>query len=316
MNEPANILELPHQRASELIRTGAPVYLGINPMEYHGPHLSLANDAVLSYGASRQLHQFVQDLERRESPFLWAGEVGMGVDPVPGPGSQPFSVAAVREAVVRTCRGLVSLGAKKLVLVTFHGAPLHNSALDQVVRLLEREGIRAYAPATTLFTLFLDPDLQRFSPVYKTVLPEALEELQERLLQDFHAGFLETSLALHFAPETVRDHEQIPPCPRTAPEPALVRLASLARLGGRTQLAHELLFAAEATAWYRLKPFPGYTSMPAHANPEAGRILADLALTDCAAVARAVLEGELESPRPIMRWMHTLTLGGRLTRPR
>jgi creatinine amidohydrolase len=285
-------------------------------MEYHGPHLSLANDAIISYGASRQLHRMVQDLERRESPFLWAGEIGMGVDPVPGPGSQPFSVAAVREAVSRTCRGLASLGAKKLVLVTFHGAPLHNSALDQVVRQLEGDGIRAYAPATTLFSLFLNPDLDRFSPVYETVPAEAQVELRERLLQDFHAGFLETSLALHFAPETVQDHRLTPPCPRTNPEPALVRLASLARLGGRLQLAHELLFAAEATAWYRLKPFPGYTSMPAFATARAGSILADLALADCALAARAVLAGELESPRPIMRWMHSLTLGGRLTRPR
>lgn len=282
-------------------------------MEYHGPHLSLANDAVISLGAAKHLHAVLQAEAGTEMPFLWAGEVGMGVDPVPGPGSQPCSVATVREATWRACQGLMALGARKLVLVTFHGAPLHNTALDQVVRRLERAGVRAYAPATTLFSLFLDPDLERFARAYDSVPPDAVGELRERIMQDFHAGFLETSLALHFAPETVCAHELVAPCPRTQPEPGLVRLASLARRVGRKQLARELIFAAEAAAWYRLKPFPGYTSRPAMATARAGLVLADLALGDCARVARAVLDGEVGSPRPIMRWMHHLTLGGRLT---
>lgn len=316
MSAASNLLKLPHHRASALVRSGAPVYLGVNPMEYHGPHLSLANDAVISYGAAKHLHGLLQADDGDDLPFLWAGEVGMGVDTVPGPGSQPFSATAVREAVWRTCKGLVALGARQLVLVTFHGAPLHNTAIDQVIRRLEREGISAYAPAATLFTLYIEPDLDRFSPVYETIPAEALVELRERVLQDFHAGFLETSLALHFAPETVRNHDRLPPCPRSKPDPTLARLASLARRAGRKQLAQELIFAAEATGWFRLRPFPGYTSLPALATPETGRVLADLVFAECARVARAVLAGETPCPRPILRWMHPLTLGGRVTLPR
>lgn len=315
MSSSPTIRELPHQQTLTLVRTGTPVFLGVNPVEYHGPHLSLANDAALSYGAARHLHAALQVESGSEMPFLWAGEVGMGVDPVRGPGSQPCSVAQVRMATWRVCRELLAMGAQKFVLVTFHGAPLHNSALDQVVRKLERAGARAYAPATTLFSMFLEPDMERFAPAYDSVPADAVEELQERIMQDFHAGFLETSLALHFAPETVQGHESVAPCPRTKPAPGLMRLASLASRAGRQTLAQELTFAAEAAAWYGLRPFPGYTSRPDLATAEAGKVLADLALGDCVPVARAVLDGEAASPRPIMRWFHTLTLGGRLPRP-
>jgi creatinine amidohydrolase len=308
------LLELPHRRARALVATGAPVFLGVNPVEYHGPHLSLANDAVLSFGAARQLHALLRPDERSDWPFLWAGELGIGVDPVPGPGSQPVTMHTVRDNLWRACRGLVALGARALVLVTFHGAPLHNLAIDAVVRRLERGEVRAYAPAATLFRLFLEPDRQQFDPVYHGLEPALAEELSQRAMQDFHAGFLETSLALHFAPETVSDHDRVPPCPRTQADKTILRLARAAHFAGRHPLAQELTFAAEAVSWYRLKPFPGYTGIPGVASPAAGRQVADLALNHCLPVARRVLAGDISCPRPILSWLGPLTLDGRLTR--
>ncbi len=35
------------------IRDGAVVYLPVNPIEYHGPHLSLMNDHLISVGLAR-----------------------------------------------------------------------------------------------------------------------------------------------------------------------------------------------------------------------------------------------------------------------
>ena len=34
-----NLLDLPHSRARSLLSRGAPVYLPVNPVEFHGPHL-------------------------------------------------------------------------------------------------------------------------------------------------------------------------------------------------------------------------------------------------------------------------------------
>ena len=37
-------LSMPHAEAREALATGAPVFLCVNPVEYHGPHLSLRQD--------------------------------------------------------------------------------------------------------------------------------------------------------------------------------------------------------------------------------------------------------------------------------
>ncbi|MBI3544025.1 MAG: hypothetical protein HY075_12205 [Deltaproteobacteria bacterium] len=46
---------LPHAKATDVLATGAPVYLFVNPVEYHGPHLPLYNDYHLSFASSQDL---------------------------------------------------------------------------------------------------------------------------------------------------------------------------------------------------------------------------------------------------------------------
>ena len=55
-----SLLDVAHQEAQRLVRSGAPVYLTVNPVEYHGPHLSLHNDRLISLGIVRQLHERLQ----------------------------------------------------------------------------------------------------------------------------------------------------------------------------------------------------------------------------------------------------------------
>lgn len=42
--------------AKAAFSSGAPVYLPVNPIEYHGPHLSLLNDHLISVGLAGDLH--------------------------------------------------------------------------------------------------------------------------------------------------------------------------------------------------------------------------------------------------------------------
>ena len=44
------LFDLPHGRARALLDRGVPVFLTVNPVEYHGPHLSLHNDRLISLG--------------------------------------------------------------------------------------------------------------------------------------------------------------------------------------------------------------------------------------------------------------------------
>jgi creatinine amidohydrolase len=303
--------DLPHVEARELLGSGAPLYLPVNPVEYHGPHLSLRNDAHVSLGLARDLHARIFP----DVPLLVARDLELGVEPCPGPGTRaaPFTVVvtAVREAV----RAAVELGARRIVLVTFHGAPMHAHALDEGISEAERLGARAAAPLTPVLAAMVElDDPSPLAPACAHIEDERVRrEVLEGLQFDFHAGFFETSLALHYAPKTVSDlRKTLPPCPVPQPDPALATASRVASAMGRTELARELAFAAVGQAWNALRPFPGYTSRPDVASPEAGRFFSGTLLDLMVPVVRdALLEGRRQ-PEPLMRWLRAVTLDGRI----
>ncbi|MBI3273491.1 MAG: creatininase family protein [Planctomycetes bacterium] len=307
------LLELPHAEARRLLATGVPVYLPVNPIEYHGPHLSLRTDHLLGLALARDLHaRLAQD--RPDWPFVVAGAIDAGVDPCPGPGSRPASFRVVRDLAVRACDALVDLGAARVVVTTFHGAPLHSLALHAAVRHVRARGGRALQPLNLLLRELLVLEPARFAEAFAGV-PDAAERqaMQRDLASDFHAGFFETSLALHYAPDSVSASlREVPPCPPFAPSSALEALSRLAQALGRSGLAAELLFGARGLGWTRLRPFPGYTGRPHRASAEAGAFFAREILRLYEPAARAVLLGAGTPPPPIFGWLPALTLGGRL----
>src|SRR3954469_7383369 len=137
------LLEQPHAEARRLCQTGAPVYLTVNPVEYHGPHLSLHNDRLISIGLVRAVHE--QLAEKNDWPLLLGADLEVGVEPCPGPGTRRTAYPIVRHLVLEACRAIAELGATKVVLMTFHGAPLHNLAIEAGVELLRAGGVRAIA---------------------------------------------------------------------------------------------------------------------------------------------------------------------------
>src|SRR4051812_9701899 len=307
-----SLLDVPHQEARRLVRSGAPVYLTINPVEYHGPHLSLHNDRLISLGLVREVHE--QLGKKHDWPLLLGADLEVGVEPCPGLGTRRTAFPVVRHLVVEACRALVELGASKVILMTFHGAPLHNLAIEAGVELLRAAGVRAVAPFNGLLTemLFLDPT--QFAGAFAHVVDEAERaQMMGALANDFHAGFFETSMALHYAPESVApDYTSLPPCADVRPDGKFVLAAKMARAFGADRLSRELTFAAEGVGWNALRPFPGYTGRPHRATPQAGAVFASEIVRRYVAGIEDVFAGRAESPPPIMRWVGTLSLGGRI----
>lgn len=306
------LLDLPHHEARALLQRGTPVYLCVNPVEYHGPHLSLHNDRVLSLGLVAELGARAAALHGW--PIVHADHLELGVDPCAGPGSRPVPFAMVRDAVLESCRALHELGARAVVLVTFHGAPLHNVALQAGVDWLREHGVAAVAPFHLLLHEMLaftdaSPYTDAFVPIADAA---ARERLARDLAFDFHAGFFETSLALHWAPHTVSSiHRTLPPCPTVVPDVALSRAARAARTVGRRDLARQLAFGAHALGWAALRPFPGYTSEPAWANAASGAAFARTIVDRFAPVVDDVLCRRAAPPEPIMPWVEWTTGRGR-----
>jgi creatinine amidohydrolase len=307
-----NLFDRPYAEAAQLVAAGTPVYLTINPVEYHGPHLSLHNDRLVSLGLVRALHARLT-ARHPDWPLLHGADLEIGVEPCPGIGSRHTPFVAARELVVEACRALVELGARRVVLMTFHGAPLHNLALEAGIELLAKNGVRAIAPFNLVLREMLTLDPAKYVPAFAHVEDrEEREAMIRDLRHDFHAGFFETSLALHYAPESVApSYRQLAPCPKVTPDPSLEVVARLARKMRARELADELELAAMGKGWYALRPFYGYTGRPHRATAEAGALFAQAILDQYEPAVEAILDGRGRSPLPIMAWMEAVTFGGR-----
>jgi creatinine amidohydrolase len=307
-----SLLELSHQEARRLVRSGAPVYLTINPVEYHGPHLSLHNDRLISLGLVHDLHSRLA--KRHDWPLLIGTDLEVGVEPCPGPGTRrtPFPIA--RHLIREACRALAELGAEKIVLMTFHGAPLHNLALEAGVRLLRERGIKALSPFNAILHELLWLDTSKFEDAFTFISdPTEREEMRRTIALDFHAGFFETSMTLYYAPASVApDYRAVPPCPEFRPNRSFTAAARLARLMGADQLARELDFAAAGLGWTAMRPFPGYTGRPHLASAQAGAVFAQQLIDGYEKLAEDVFADRASSPPPIMPWVEKVSLGGRI----
>ncbi len=301
--------ELHHRAAREVLATGAPVFLTVNPVEFHGPHLPLHNDRLISRGLAVDLHARLYP----EPPLLLAADLEVGVEPCPGPGTRPGALPQVRRAVVAACEALAQMGAQKVVLLTFHGSPLHALAIEAGVQRLRSRGVKACAPFNLLLHALLDEPPETFAGAVQHLDEETRALLIAELETDIHAGFFETSVALHYAPDAVDPrHTTLPPCPPLECKGLVGALSRLAGRLGMKRFAAELRFAAIGLAWVGLRPFPGYTGRPDLADAQAGAAFAELMMERFVPVVRACLEEGATSPGPIMSWLGPLTLGGRI----
>ena len=307
------LFDLPHAEARAALETGAPVFLCVDPVEYHGPHLPLHNDRLISAGLARDLHARLA-VKHPEWPLLFGDNLEIGVEPTPGIGTRftPYlrACALVREA----CRALAELGARRVVLMTFHGAPLHAMALDAGIDLLAERGIPAVSPLNLLLHEMLREDGAPWAEAFAHIEDETERaEMIRDLPRDFHAGFFETSMTMHYAPDSVSpSHASLPPCPPIQPLATFARLSRIVALGGGKALAKELEFAGYALGWHALRPFPGYTGRPHRASAKSGAFFARAIVERYAELVEDVFAGRAKSPRPILEWTARLSLNGRL----
>jgi creatinine amidohydrolase len=307
-----HLFDLPHREARRLLATGAPVFLFVDPVEYHGPHLSLHNDQLVSRGLARDLHARLA-VRHPDWPFLLGADLEVGVEPVPGPGSRHTPFPVVRAVVREACRAVAELGARSVVLMTFHGHPLHNLAIEAGVLLLDRAGVRAVAPFNDILREQLTLDTSGLEAAVAHLQADEAADVLRGLTSDFHGGFFETSMALYYAPASVSPtHTTLPPCPPIVAAAPLVALARLATTLGAVGLGRELTLASVGMGWNALRPFPGYTGRPHRATTAAGAVFANGILDRFERRVEAVLDGRERSPKPIMSWIQMLTLGGRL----
>lgn len=277
------------------------LFIFINPTEYHGPHLPLANDYIISRGLADRLFARLKKAGLTKQ-YIAAPLINLALDPTPGPGTIMVTAPQFESLLRRFAEKLPGIGAKRVILMTFHGAPRHNHALQRFVKQLTAAGIQALNPMNTILKKLLEYRPGDFSEALTPIRDsKAREEIDRHLDSDYHGGFFETSLTLALAPGSVSPgHGKLPDCPPveipTWQKAAIHGMRSI----GQKSAARELHYAAEALAWLKLDPFPGYTGKPRFANAKSGEFFVSKILDEYEAAVRAVFVEGKNPPEPVM----------------
>ncbi len=304
---------MPHNEIKEIVESGVPVHLFVNPVEYHGPHLSLNNDRILSEVLAEKLHSSLCD-EKSEMPYITGGNINFGSDPCEGKGSIGITYTKLKYLIEKQARSLAELGVKRVIYHTFHGSPFHSHAIHCGIKVFEKYGIRAINCFDLVVSMIIHFDKNRYKPL-RDLLPSEkdYDNVSECLSNDTHAGFFETSVSLFLAPETVSsEHKELPPCPEIKIGPILGLLVSLLHKAGMNR--DELEMTIKVLKWTALKPFPGYTGIPGLASKEVGEFYVnELILPRYHKACIEVLWEKGEVPKTPIGWTRFLSslVGGR-----
>lgn len=175
------------------------VMLPIAPIEEHGKHLPTGVDV---YETGDWVDKAARVLERELPggvagilPVIPLGFADMGRFP----GNIHISRKLLFDVVAETVSCIAGWGVKHIAVISGHADPVHAITIEQACEAVNREkGIVSFAPMGAIFSGAQDASS-----------PRAPRELEEKLRQypdDIHAGFVETSVMLHLAPELVKPH--------------------------------------------------------------------------------------------------------------
>lgn len=267
--------KMSHQAISALDRSRTAIIATLSPLEVHGPHLPLGQDLLEGYALARRATTRLAE-RRPDWTFLLLPPMPVATDCVPKLGSVSFPAKLVQEVAYRLLKPFAEAGFARLAFSSFHGGPRHFLALEAAGEQLTADhGV----PAASLFSMVLGRILEG------RVFDDALQGIPgrsitiEQLRQDQHAGFVETSLALHLWPESVEEGwDRLPGLTAQSEDDAKQTKGSfLYGSEGQPTLAGRVrdLGATAASILRELRHFRRHTyyGYPALASAEQGRAL-------------------------------------------
>ena len=210
-----------------------PLLVPVAVIEQHSRHLPLATD---TYGAYLLCSLIRKDMAERGIPVLIAPPYYFGVNATTAmfPGSLTVTAATMRAVLTEILENYARWGLRRQFIVNHHGDPQHNRAIVETIQTLREAGVET--------TYFLGGMIQGFvdaayEGTFHEPLPltghavlrapesertrEAVARLTRSRGLDIHAGERETSLIMHWFPETMAkgvDIRRLKPVPETARE--------------------------------------------------------------------------------------------------
>jgi creatinine amidohydrolase len=204
-----DVTKLSYQKITELDPARSFVLGSFSPIEVHGPHLPLGEDLfsaeAMGRGTAEKLVKKYPDWN-----FLFLPPCSVAADGVPRLGTIVYPAHLVRDVAYYAMLPFAEAGFARLGFSSFHGGPRHFLALEAAAEKLSH--VRQGTAAISLFSAAIGRMVEG-QLFYESVKDDPGFSLTQRdLKEDHHAGFVETSLALHLWPELVEDGwDDLPP---------------------------------------------------------------------------------------------------------
>ncbi len=184
--------------------------LPVSPFEQHGTHLPLGMDLYGAEFLTRRIGEYFL-LHHPDWEVICTPGIPLGSNAFDFPGSLFTRQRLLRDVMVDYGCSLCRHGFKNIVIISVHGGTGHIVALDEACDMVNRKyKARMLSPIGPLAVKFYTGG---YADQLDQVLPRPLtEEERQIMLQDWHAGWWETSLMLLARPELVRSqYSQLPP---------------------------------------------------------------------------------------------------------
>ncbi len=192
--------ELTDAELAELNKGKTIILLPVSLLEAHGPHLPLGTDFFMATHLANALGHALTERYNNFSALVLP-TIPLGAGGIDRPGTITHDKNLVRETIVQMGQQLANNGFGKGIIVSGHAGEKHLQAMAEAADALQKTGAAHFFPLTSF--LFSEEGMKRIGKALKR---QQTENPRDALpAYDGHAGCWETSLALHFFGEAVRD---------------------------------------------------------------------------------------------------------------
>ncbi|MDP8223744.1 MAG: creatininase family protein [Candidatus Lernaella stagnicola] len=197
-----NIADLTYSELNRMDPSRCFVLASFSPIEVHGPHLPLGEDIFTAEVLGKMTADKII-AQHADWNLLFLPPTMVAADAVPRLGTVTFPPHMVRDVAYHTMLPFARAGFARLGFSSFHGGPRHFLALEVAAHRLS--ALPGPSAAMSLFSAALGR-MKEGRLFFEAVENDAGFDLTlDQMREDHHAGFVETSLALHLWPELVGD---------------------------------------------------------------------------------------------------------------
>lgn len=265
-NDPFPMMEnITVKMVREYLKKKQSIIIPMGVIEQHGYHLPLCTDALIARETGKCVGEKTGIMV---APVIHTSFSGGGL-----PGTINISPSVMSLVVSDTMISLISQGFRNIYILLSHGGSENVRALDNAIKILLRTN-----PA-------FEKVMVALLPVWKFGLggkgwKDAFAE------GDWHAGWLETSLIMHIAPELVRTEDI-----EVDPEPLLkLQMAHPDNYQQAEKIVDDPFVVARMTQRPDIKV--GVMGTPSKASPELGKEIMDNIVRD---MVKKILDLEKKS---------------------